>query len=147
MLHLTAVVGVGLIVAFVVMLYRVPQEQCVQGGRAGVKCPTFVNVLYLAGVYNATYPLTPAQRLSSGAMQYRIAVVTDRDLDSKTSGDAWVALMRYGYLTYKPVNLLSLLVITTGVCRQALCHSCGMPIRLRLSRHWRKVVVRWNSVI
>lgn len=52
--------------------------------------------------YNFTYPLTVPEHLSEDRIRYRIAIVTDLDLNSKNNNehDVWNSYLLKGFLTY-----------------------------------------------
>jgi len=68
-----------------------------QTGRARSNFVSVDRWVSSGGLFNSTYPLTPAVRLGQGN-RFRIAVVADLDTDSKV-GEGWVSFMQYGYLT------------------------------------------------
>ena len=54
--------------------------------------------------YNATYPLTKPEKTADGGTRFRIAVVADLDLESKSKTDknTWFSFLKKGYLTLSP---------------------------------------------
>lgn len=49
--------------------------------------------------YNSTYPLSPPQHLLNGDIVYKIAIISDLDINSKAKDGGWISHMKKGWLT------------------------------------------------
>jgi hypothetical protein len=105
-LRVTIGISVCLVTLFAVLVKYLPNDTC----GSFVFC-LFVenNSLFIVNLptLNQTYPIHPPL-ITGSTRRYRIAVITDRDTDSKSTKDkdTWIAHMHYGYFTFDYVSVL-----------------------------------------
>ncbi|OWA54858.1 Soluble calcium-activated nucleotidase 1 [Hypsibius exemplaris] len=76
------------------------------GGGAFRVNPRFPHDMYFvpAEPYNTTYPLTKPVKVEGGWIKYRIGVIADMDLKSKSLEEEghWISYMKTGFILYNP---------------------------------------------
>lgn len=79
----------------VLLVYFIPSNP---SNRLGIRCNNVKN--YVDEHLDSTYPLTNPQKIPQGT-QFKIAIVTDLDTDSKSEAksNTWLSYLKYGNLT------------------------------------------------